>query len=265
MIAGLNCNSSAQMNITKADDLIYGFANTGSKGDYAYVRFEAGYSDDPASFDPTVIYLEANATCNFDGKYDAYKLLGNNIYMTNFYTFGCDSSKISINALPLPGDGPYRIRLGIKTERDADIIFRIRDLVGDFLYKSISILDAVTGKSQSLLHSKEYLVNLKAGHYQDRFYIILSNAINTEVMVSLAPENFKIFPSGGSLMVEINSPVTFPGLITIYNLMGQPLLQFEIQDNGYHEYNHTLECGIYIVTFRSGNRMISKKIFIQDS
>ncbi len=131
--------------------------------------------------------------------------------------------------------------------------------------KRISVFDAVTGKSQSLLNSKEYMVNLKAGHYQDRFYLILSDAINTEVMVSQAPESFKVFSSGVSIMLEINSPAPLPGFLTIYNLLGQPLLQWEIQDSGYHELYHTLDSGIYIVTFRSGNRMISKKIFIQDS
>jgi hypothetical protein len=122
-----------------------------------------------------------------------------------------------------------------------------------------------TGKNQSLLHSKEYTVNLTAGHYQDRFYIILSNAVNTDVMQNLVPERFKIFSFRGSFIVEIKSLFPLPGILTIYNLMGQSLLQYEIQDSGYHEFNHSLECGIYIVTFRSGNRMLSKKIFIQDS
>ncbi len=237
--------------------------NKGTKGDIAYVRFEAGYGGDPASYDPTVIYLEANATCNFDGKYDALKLLGNDSQKTNFYSFGCDSSKLSINALPLPGEGPSMVRLGIKTERDADISFRIRDLVGDFLYKSISILDAVKGESQSLLNSKEYLVNLKAGHYQDRFYLILSNAINTNVDMIQAEDGIKVYSSRGILKVEINLTIAGTGILTIYNLLGQALLEYKIESTGYYEFSPSIKDGIYIVSLWSGSNRISKKIFIQ--
>jgi hypothetical protein len=213
--------SLALNNQVRIINLTHPFVKSGSKGDIPLVRFEAGYSDNAASFDPTVIYLDPNATCNFDGKYDAYKILGNNIYMTNFYTFGCDSSKQSINCLPSVGVDPCRVRLGLKTERDADIIFRIRDLVDGFLYRHISILDLATGVTQDLLNGHDYRINLKTGHYQDRFYLILSNVINTTVDMIPAEDGIKVYSSRGILKVEINLPIAGPGILTIYNLLGK--------------------------------------------
>ncbi len=69
-----------------------------------YIRVVAGYSDDPLSYDPLCIYFDVKATYNFDGQYDAYKLFNTDISVTNYYSFGNDGSKLSIDAMPLNDD-----------------------------------------------------------------------------------------------------------------------------------------------------------------
>ncbi len=72
----------------------------------AFIRFTAGFSDDSLSFDPLCIYFDAGATNGFDGQYDALKLFNTDTRVTNFYSFGNDSSRLSINALQL-NDSSY--------------------------------------------------------------------------------------------------------------------------------------------------------------
>lgn len=257
--------SLALNNDVRKINLTQPFVKSGSKGAISYVRFEAGYSDNAESFDPAVIYLDPNATCDFDGKYDAYKILGNDSNKTNFYTFGCDSSMLSINCLPSAGDDPYRVRLGLKTEKDADIIFRIRDLLVDFPYRYISILDVVTGVNQDLLNGHEYRINLKTGHYQHRFYLILSDALKTTIDHIPGDDGFNVYSSRGILKVEISLPITGSGILTIYNLLGQAIFQYKIPGPGSYEFDPAIKDGIYIVTFRTGNREIPKRIFIREN
>lgn len=227
-----------------------------------YIRVVAGYSDDPLSYDPLCIYFDVKATYNFDGQYDAYKLFNTDISVTNYYSFGNDGSKLSIDAMPLNDDSFCNIRLGLKTERSGDVIFRIKDIIGVFNYSYISITDIITGLTQDLLFNKEFKVNLPAGDYQNRFFLNLSNIITD--IPDMVPETdwFNIYSSNGILKAEINLPVCENGTLKVYNLTGQTLYIYEVNQPGYHEFSPVIKDGIYIVTFTTGNLWTSKKVFI---
>jgi hypothetical protein len=227
------------------------------------VRLVAGYSDDTLSFDPLCIYLDSKATYNFDGHYDALKLFNTDRNVTNFYCFGNDGSRLSIDALPLNDSLSSTVRLGLKTERSGEVIFRIPYMGSDFHYKYINITDVYSGNSQDLLYDKEYQVGLPAGDYQDRFFLNFSN--NTTAIPEVVPDDswFKIYSSHGNIMAEINLPAMDKGTLKIFNLMGGVLNIYNIYQPGYHEFSPNLASGIYIVTFISGNRMITKKVYMK--
>ena len=146
---------------------------------------------------------------------------------------------------------------------NGNIIFKIKKLEGDFFYKTIYFYDVITGINQDLLPEKQYKVNLIAGDYQNRFFLILSG--NTTDIPDFTPVEdwIDIYSFQGILKAEIKLPSCKNGTLTIYNLLGQARFIYKIYEPGYHEFNPVIKTGFYIVTFSSNDKRFSKKIFLQ--
>jgi hypothetical protein len=253
----------AMNNDVRLTDQTHPFFKSEAQSEKPYLRLVAGYSDDSTSYDPLVIYFDEKATYNFDGQLDALKLFNTDRKVTNFYSFGDDGYRLSINALPMTEENLCTVRLGIKTERAGETIFKIANLEGDLYYKTIYLSDIITGTNQDLLSGKQYKVNLIADHYQDRFFLNLSNSI-TDIPDQTSIEDWiKIYSVHGILKAEIKLPSCEDGTLKISNLLGQALFIYKIYEPGYYEFYPLMKTGFYIATFNSGNIKISKKIFMQ--
>ncbi len=251
-------------NEVRITDHDHPFIKSDSKSEKSFLRLEAGYSNDLLSFDPLVIYFDIKATNNFDGQLDALKLYNTDYSVTNFYSFGEDGKRLSINALPLNNEELCTVRLGIKTEFDGEVIFKIRDIVGDFLYKEITISDVVMETKQDLLDNKIYKVFLPAGHYQDRFILNLSNTPTGISDPTDQAEHVIIYSYDGILKTKINLPWFRDGMLTIFNLSGQALYKYKINSPGEYEFIPALRDGLYIISLISGSRKVSKKVVFQN-
>ncbi len=250
-------------NDVRITDLEHPLIKSDNKGNKAFLRLVAGYADDPGSFDPLVIYFDINATKNFDGQLDALKLFNTDYMVTNFYSFGDDDSRLSINSLPLTDENPCTIRLGLKTERNGEVIFKIKDLEGEFFYKEITLYDKVTGEEQDLLSGNQYKVLLPAGHYQERFYLNLSNAPTYVTDPKDNPDFFNIYSYHSTLFVRINSFSIKEGWLSIFNLSGQLLYKYKINSAGEYQFNPVLNEGLYIISFTYGTNKITRKLYFK--
>ena len=76
-----------------------------------------------------VIYFDEKAQTGFDTYLDALKLMNTDYNVPNLYASGTDGTKLSIDALPESQDSLRSIPLGLKTNIDGNIVFRIIDLV----------------------------------------------------------------------------------------------------------------------------------------
>jgi hypothetical protein len=225
------------------------------------IRLIAGYSDDSTSFDPLVIYFDEKATSDFDGQLDALKLFNTDPKVTNFYSFSSNGSRLSINALPQDLDNIGKIRLGITTGRDGDVVFKIKAIDGDFLGSSVFLVDSVNGIRTNLFPDKEYAVSLTAGDYQKRFFIEFQDL---ETSIPSSPEitnPVRVYSSDGTLKVEINMPVLTYGTLKIYNMVGQILYIRKIYETGYHEFRPEIKQGVYLINYVTENRKYTKKIY----
>ena len=183
--------------------------------------------------------------------------------VTNFYSFGNDGARLSINALPETEDDLTTIPLGLKTVKNGDVIFRIRDLEGIFSGVTIYIFDAVTATNNPLHPNNEYRVSLNAGDYNNRFFLNLSNITTDMPDFRSGVDLFTIYSSNGILKAEIDLLQGENGILTIYNLLGQAILIRKIYESGHYEFSPNIKDGIYLVNFVSMNRRVTKKIFIQ--
>ena len=239
------------------------------KSDYENVkpmlRLVAGYENDTASFDPLIIYFDAKATTNFDGQCDALKLFNTDYMVTNFYSFSEDGSQLSINGLPPDIAESYTVRLGIKTEMDETIVFKIKNIEGNLGLDKVILTDTVAHSNQDLLHTNIYKVSLPAGHYKERFYL---NLVKTPTGINDYEDqknDIKIYSFQGTLTVIINRPDFTYGTLTMYNLSGQSLYKNNILGPGEHKLNPPLRNGFYIVTLTYGSDRFTEKVILNNN
>lgn len=250
-------------NAVRVTDQVHPFIKSGANSDRSLVRLEAGYSDDAASFDPLVIYFEDKATFNFEGQFDALKMFNTDYNVTNFYSFGADGSKLSINALPLQTDTIGMVRLGINIPRDGEIIFRIKLIQGELSGNTVIIYDSISDTRINLFPDKDYRVKLVEGGYTDRFYLDFNEFAITSAVSPEDQDLLKIYSARGSIVAEVNTPVQNYATLRICNLLGQTLFLRRIYESGHHEFRPSLDEGIYLVKFTNENSTSSKKIFFR--
>jgi hypothetical protein len=226
------------------------------------IRLTAEFSDDTVSVDPAVIYFDEKATDKFDGQLDALKLMNTDLMVPNLYTVGSDGEKLSINALPVISDTLCKVPLGLKINRDGNIIFKIDTLEGNLADMEIYISDIAAMVEQDLLPDKDYRVSLTTGQYENRFFLNFRNSGTGITDYTGGSDLFSIYSSNGILKLEIYSLSGADGTLMICDLTGQILSIKKFYEPGYYEFNPGLINGIYIVSFLSGTKRSSEKIFI---
>lgn len=232
-----------------------------SKSSKPLIRMVAGYSNDSTSFDPFVIYYDDLATYNFDGQYDALKIYNTDRNVPNYFVTSNDGRQLSINGIPFC-DSTCVFNLGLKTEKDGTIIFKIRDIDESLSEKTIIINDKISGINKVLRPDEEYSVFLLASNYPDRFTLSISSATVGLPEIRLRDDIFRVFSSNGILKVEINESHRVGGIITLINLSGNVILRRKVDYSGYYEYNLSCDRGIYIVSFVSEGKICTKKLFL---
>ncbi len=246
------------------------------KGDLtrSLIRLTASFSDNLDNPDCSVIYLDDKATAGFDGQLDALKLMNTDLAVPNLYVETPGSTKTSIKSLPYFTDTTSIVPLGLKTNMQGELIFRVRDIEGEFAGIRISLTDKVAGTEQDLLDNQEYKITLTEGEYNDRFFLNLCNTITdipddtSKAIIDGIPENnpssdfFGIYYSNGILKANIYNLEGGKGTLFVCNLLGQALLINKFFGEGYHEFSQYLKDGIYITVVITGNRKITKKLLI---
>ena len=251
-------------NSVRITDLTHPFMKSEEKSPLPLIRLGAAFADDPATTDPMVIYFDEKAQTGFDTYLDALKLMNTDFNVPNLYALGTDGTKLSIDALPESPDSLRSIPLGLKTNINGNIVFRIIDIVEERSWDKIYITDLASGTENDLLNNKEYRVYLEAGEYKNRFFLNLREKAIENPDTSSNNSPFIVYSTHGIVKAYINTDKIGSGLLSIYNLTGQVLFTKRISDPGYYEFTPGFKDGIYFVRFVSKTYGDSKKIFIQN-
>ena len=224
------------------------------------LRLTAGYSGEGVS-DPAVIYFYDKATRNFDKEFDALKLMNTYLRVPNLYSVSSDTERLSINAIPHPGDTIRIVPLGLRTSQDDWVEIKAQEITAGMPYGLyIYLRDAGAGIIQDITHYPLYRVHLAAGNYDDRFSVIFSNK---DLRYKPGPgDEFYVYSSGGMLYVYLDLPPEMKCSLVINNMLGQTCYRTELSGNGYHELDPNLVNGLYIVSLITTDSKKSKKIYI---
>ncbi|HEY9116144.1 MAG TPA: GEVED domain-containing protein [Bacteroidales bacterium] len=249
-------------NAVRVNDLSPSYHKSTDAMNLAIMRFAAAYDESEAVSDVLAIYFDDLATPTFDNKKDALKLANTDASVPNLYSFSTDDFKLSVNAIPFPGEEIKKIPLGIKIEKSGNISFKATDLKQMPVGLKVYFSDAATGINQELELNSEYTVFLEANQYDTRFSIQFS--YNTIENNPNPGSNFSAYSSNGKVYVRIYNLPENSGKLRLSNLLGQTIWQEIVNETGTYEFEPPAEAGVYLISLMSGSQIESKKIFIQN-
>jgi hypothetical protein len=223
------------------------------------IRLSANYADNSKSADPLVVYAQDEATAGFDKSFDAIKLMNIDEQVPNLYSLGEDASQLAINGLTAIDAGTV-IPLGIKTEKDGEIKFSLRDLENWPTGLNLYLTDAVTGIDHDLRQESIYAVYLSKGSSEGRFSLRCT-AANANIQEN---DIFYAYGSGDAMFIRIKLANEEAGTIIVHNLLGQLVSRTSVRSNGDYQLGQLTPDTVYIVTFDSPHQKHSIKIIAGD-
>jgi hypothetical protein len=234
------------------------------KGSHHILRLSTAYSDNIEHDDPLVIYCNENGTSSYDNQLDALKFFNTDFAATDLYSIGDDVKNMSINAISDPAGNSFMIPLGLRTRKNGEIVFRVKDLTGAFLSNDISLYDAVTGNTSSIINGMEYRVSLNAGTYNSRFYLIFGNFSTVDIQKQYVDNKpFSAYFANNKLHLDVKCIAINHGILHVNNITGQNVRSERIDQNGTYEYDIPVPNGIYIISLTSGGKRYSQKVIVQ--
>ena len=251
-------------NSVRVTDLTHIFLKSAAFTSSQLLRMKVCFMNDTLEADPMVVYFNWNATGDFDSKYDALKLYNTDLNFPNLYSFSDDHSKLSINALPFFTEEYISIPLGLKLNKAGDILFRLINIDNLIAAEGVHLVDVIAGTAVDMISDKEYAVNLSAGEYTDRFFLDIGTIQTSYQEIKEGEDLINIYSSYGIIKVIISRLPGGKGLLQVFDLTGRMLYTNQIYEEGYHEYTPGLANGIYIIRFKCGKEIVTKKIVIRN-
>jgi hypothetical protein len=249
-------------NSVRITDQTHPFAKSSRSESAPLIRLAAVFADDNSSTDPLVLYFSEGATSQFESELDALKLFNTDLSKPNIYVAAEDGTKQSITAMPELQEFTS-IPLGLKLNRQGNIIFRIAHIDDSFNGLKIVLADVAAGIEQDLQPDKTYTLSLDKGEYTGRFFLNITANATGDNDIPTAEDKFSVFSTNGILRAQIGIINGNRGTLRVYNLTGQLMFLENVYDIGYHEFNTRLKNGIYVVTYTTGTYSISKKLYIE--
>jgi hypothetical protein len=250
------------VNSVRVNDLSHPILKSAKIQDLFLIRATASFTDDATSTDPVVIYFKDGPLPEFDSGFDALKLMNTNVMVTNFYSLLTGGTKLSINALPAQADTALYVPLGLKTYRDGEINFTVKDIENQPEGVRVYFRDKGTGANVKMLPGQGYKITLTAGDYNDRFYLAFLKSITGTGDAGTSSGLFSAYVSEGSIRATVGALSGKEGIITLYDLTGRPLLIKKVYEPGDYELAPGVKQGIYILGFETGNYNSSIKLVL---
>ncbi len=210
------------------------------------------------SRDDSRVCFYDQATENFDGACDAYKLFSYNSLIPELYTLTTDGSQLAINTLPIA-----------QKYVNVPVAF-IPGTAGTFLFSAegvssfpsstyILLEDLITGTTQNLNDNPVYTFTSDAGDVTNRFILHFKDA--TSVPDSPTKETFSVFFTDGNINITTQQALNAEIMVT--NMPGQVVLRGQTNGNTLTSINAiSLQNGLYILSLVEKNKVLSQKIII---
>lgn len=248
-------------NSVRVNDLTRPFIKSAAADQPKLLRLSACFSTSQDANDYTVVYFDEQATPEYDGQLDALKLMNTDASVPSLFSVTPGASRLSINGLPPLSGQTLLIPLGIVTQVDGNVMFRISSIDPSLASMKISLVDSVAGAKREMALNGEYTVDLKAGDYTGRFYLKFAGVTTSAGRETEEdPGILEAYASDGLMRLKIGAVEGSAGTVRIYDLAGRMLREETVRETGYYDFPGLHSPGICIVTYRTGSISASKKV-----
>tara|TARA_R110002049_G_scaffold29808_1_gene101546 strand:+ start:324 stop:3695 length:3372 start_codon:yes stop_codon:yes gene_type:complete len=208
-----------------------------------------------------LVGVDENCTNAFDIGYDAPLIEDNKEDM--FWVF--DNNKYIIQAVN-SFDPEQNLALGIKIDKEGLASIKIDDLENIAVNSNIYLYD----KGLDIYHdlkTDNYDVYLTVGEHLNRFELTFTNTSKLALSVEeKLNKNLQVYFSNEKESVIVHNPtlITIEN-VAIYNILGQPIYQFTIDEieNYFELKTNQVKTGVYIINMKTENDIMSKKVLIE--
>jgi len=203
--------------------------------------------------DKTIIHFNEQATTDFDGNYDAFKLMSANMQVPMIYTENEENTQFAINGLPQVEEGtsiPVSLRIG------ADGTYTIEANINE-IETNIFLEDLFTGTSTKLNETSSYSFTASEGDNPNRFLlhfgVVGLDENDTESSLRAYTYNNRLYVQNS---LEAAS-------IRILDLQGRLLLEQQLNGQGLQSLPLDFPAGVYVVQLVNSKAQKSVKVIVE--
>ncbi len=235
--------------LTHADQAFYKSGNA-SNGIDGSMKIEIQSGD---LTDETFIHFQSDATMEFDGNYDAYKLFGFNTEVPNIYTVNDQGTKFAINGLPASRENELSIPLYLKPGVDG--LFSLKPIIND-LNTAITLEDLGTNNFVDLKAVEAYEFVASADDDPNRFILHFGTLTDIEDQIK-TPKVFAYINGDNLHIRNMEGDYT----LRLNDISGRNIMQQQINGNAEVALPSDLNAGVYLLEITSGsNRTVEKVV-----
>lgn len=209
-----------------------------------------GYSDQMS------VGMYANATNNFDGNYDAYKLMGIDA-APQLYSWDTDN-QYAINLLEESIDN-RKVYVGLRTGAEGDYFIDFSGISNFDPSVEIYLEDMISGDMINIREIDTYTFYAEEGIADERF-ILHFNPETTGINSGDQQSQISIYSFDKT--VCINYQNSTPATYHIYDLLGKEILQGQIAPDQLNKFRINKDKGYYIVKVITNGELKTQKVFI---
>ena len=198
------------------------------------------------------------ATENFDGDFDAFKIFSYAESASEIYSVTPDLTKLAINTLPLAILDGGSIPVNFKVGTAGNYTLSAEKLNSFALNTYIILEDNVTGALQKLNDNPMYAFSASTLDAADRFVLHFKDA--TAIQEPEAQETISAYYHNGSFYVSRCEGTT---LVGIFNIQGQNLLNYQFEGGGLQSASLNLPMGVYFARLVNNGNMQTIKMIVR--
>jgi hypothetical protein len=222
------------------------------------VRLSAGFEGNSVP-DHMVVYFSGDAHAEFDATLDALKIMNTDTRVPNIYTITDNLRELSINALPYPINDIKVVNLALTAKTKGVVSIIASQIKGIPAGYNVYLKDNFNGRTQNLLISPEYKVEINNESFINRFKLIFSTEnIAQEAFGALS---YNAYSEDGNVYINLKLNEEQVA-VSVCDLTGRILMQTSIYGQGHHHIGKLTGAGVYIVSIYTDMGILSKKVYL---
>lgn len=198
------------------------------------------------------------ATMNFDGEFDAYKLFSYNATVPALFSVTPDDTQVAINTLPL-SEIYGTVPVGFMPGTSGNFTFFAEGVSSFSPETYIFLEDKKTGILQKLNDNPSYAFTSGTGDNSDRFLLHFNNA--TSVNNPDKAGDFIVYSEDG--FISIRKTGNQSGRAAVTDMSGRIVADLSITASQPTRINLKGHTGVFIVSITTANSVSNTKIFVR--